>query len=192
MSTLSGITQMVTPLAKSTPVTQFSQVPLIVSNGMPPVSDILESTSNEQARAEYLEKQMRHMSNISRLPSDIPPLELATQRQDITQGSQSREVASEERYDRNRDQQQIGTVTDDSLQKRVQDFCQENRVRRKQEWESHRMALDRMKEHKKQQRQQQSQEEWDVVYAQMVQEIKQTQAVVRSSIGKASTISDEE
>ena len=34
-----------------------------------------------------------------------------------------------------------------------------NRVRRKQEWESHRMALERMKEDKEQQRQQQSQEE---------------------------------
>ena len=32
-------------------------------------------------------------------------------------------------------------------------------VRKKQEWESHRMALERMKENKEQQRQQQSQEE---------------------------------
>ena len=47
---------------------------------MPPVRDILEPASNEQARADYLERQMRHMSSISRLPSDIPPLELATQR----------------------------------------------------------------------------------------------------------------
>ena len=93
---------------------------------------------------------MRHMSSISRLPSDIPPLELATQRQDITQESQSREATSEERYDGNKDQQQIGAVTHDSLQKRVQDYCQENRVRRKQEWKSHRMALDRMTEHKEQ------------------------------------------
>ena len=79
--------------------------------------------------------------------------------------SQSREAASEERYDRNRDQQQIRAVTHDSLQKRVQDFCQENRVRRKQEWESPRKALDRMRGHKEQQRQQQSQEEQDAVYA---------------------------
>ena len=101
-------------------------------------------------------------------------------------------MASEERYDRNRDQQQTRAVTHDSLQKRVQDFCQENRVRRKQEWKSHRMALDRMREHKEQQRQQQSQEEWDAVYAQMLQEFKQTRAVVRSSISKASAILDEE
>ena len=46
-----------------------------------------------------------------------------------------------------------------SLQERVQNYCWEKRVRRKQEWESHRMVLDRMKEFKEQQRQQQSQEE---------------------------------
>ena len=53
----------------------------------------------------------------------------------------------------------MGTVTHDSLQKRIQDYCQENRVRRRQKWESQRMALDRMREHKEQQRQQQNQEE---------------------------------
>ena len=58
----------------------------------------------------------------------------------------------------------------DSLQERVQNYCWENRVRRKQEWESHRMALGRMKENKEQQRQQQSQEEQDAVYAQMLQD----------------------
>ena len=47
----------------------------------------------------------------------------------------------------------------DTLQERVQNYCWENRVRRKQEWESQRMALERMKENKEQQRQQQSQEE---------------------------------
>ena len=49
-----------------------------------------------------------------------------------------------------------------------------------------------MREHKEQQKQQQDQEEWDAMYAQMLQEFKQTQVVVRSSISKASTISDEE
>ena len=55
MSTWLGMTQTVTPLAKSTLVTQSYQIPLIVSDGMPPVKDILEPTSNEQARADYLE-----------------------------------------------------------------------------------------------------------------------------------------
>ena len=36
------------------------------------------------------------------------------------------------------------------------------------------MALDRMREHKEQQRQQQNQEERDAMYAQMLQEFEQT------------------
>ena len=65
MSTLPGVTQMVTPLAKSTPMTQFSQMPAITDR-IPPVRDILEPTSNEQARSNYLENQMRQMGSISR------------------------------------------------------------------------------------------------------------------------------
>ena len=39
----------------------------------------------------------------------------------------------------------------ESVQERVQKFCWENKVKRKQEWESHRTALERMKESKEQQ-----------------------------------------
>ena len=40
----------------------------------------------------------------------------------------------------------------ESLQDRIQNFCQENKVKRKQEWESHRMSLEKkMKERKEQQ-----------------------------------------
>ena len=56
MSTLPGMTQMVTPLAKSTPITQSSQMPAI-SDTLSPISDILEPASNEQARSAYLERQ---------------------------------------------------------------------------------------------------------------------------------------
>ena len=80
MSTLLGMTQMVTPLAESTPMTQSSQMPTIPDR-IPPVGDILEPTSNEQARADYLEKQMKQMSSISGLPTNIPHLEdIPTQR----------------------------------------------------------------------------------------------------------------
>ena len=54
------------------------------------------------------------------------------------------------------------------------------------------MALEKMKESKKQQQYQQSQEERDAVYAHMLQNLERTRAAVRSSISKASTISDEE
>ena len=52
-----------------------------------------------------------------------------------------------------------------SLQDRIQSFCQEKKVKRKQEWESHRVALEKMKENKEQQQCQQSQEERDAMYA---------------------------
>ena len=80
MSTLPEMTQVVTPLAESTPMTQSLQIPMIPDR-IPPVGDILEPTSNEQVRANYLEKQMRQISSISGLPSDMPPLEdIPTQR----------------------------------------------------------------------------------------------------------------
>ena len=53
-------------------------------------------------------------------------------------------------------------------------------------------ALERMKETKGQQCHQQSQEEMDDVYAQMLQNLEGNRADVRSSISKAFTISDEE
>ena len=74
MSTLPGMTQMVTPLAESTPIIQSSKMPAIPST-LPPVGDILEPTSNEKARSNYLERQMRQMGSITRLPSDMPSLE---------------------------------------------------------------------------------------------------------------------
>ena len=73
VNTLPGTTSMVTPLAKSTSITQASQMPMIpvVSSH---VRDILEPSSNEQARATYLERQMQDMGSV-KLPSDIPSLE---------------------------------------------------------------------------------------------------------------------
>ena len=51
MSTLLGMTQMVTPLVESTPMTQSSQIPMIPDR-RPPVGDILEPSSNEQVRVD--------------------------------------------------------------------------------------------------------------------------------------------
>ena len=79
----------------------------------------------------------------------------------------------------------------ESLQDQIQSFCQERKVQRKQEWEYHRVVLERMKESKEQQHSQQSQEERNTVYVEMLQNLERTRAAVRSSISKASTISDE-
>ena len=88
-----------------------------ISAVSPCVGDILEPSSNEQARAIYLETQMRDMGSV-RLPSDIPSLE---------------------------DGVSLGP---ESLSKRIQNFCLEKRDKRKHEWETHRVALERMKESK--------------------------------------------
>ena len=73
VSTLPGTTSMVTPIAKSTPVTQASQMPVLP---IVPSSerDILEPLSNEQARSAYLKRQMQGLSSV-KLPLDMPSLE---------------------------------------------------------------------------------------------------------------------
>ena len=73
VSTLPGTTSMVTPIAKSMPVTQASQMPIL------PIvpsreNEILEPLSNEQARSAYLERQMQGISSV-KLPLDMPSLE---------------------------------------------------------------------------------------------------------------------
>ena len=73
VNTLPGAMSMVTPIAKSTPMTQASQMP-VISIVSPHVRDILEPSSNEQAGAAYLERQMQGMSSV-RLPSSMPSLE---------------------------------------------------------------------------------------------------------------------
>ena len=119
VNTLPGTTSMVTPIAKSTPMTQASQMPTIPID-LPHVRDILEPSLNEQARAAYLERQMQGMSCV-RLPSSMPSLE---------------------------DGILIGA---ESLSRRIQNYCQEKKDKRKDEWETHRLTLDEMKEGKEKQ-----------------------------------------
>ena len=63
VNTLPGTTSMVTPIAKSTPMTQSSQMPTIPIV-LPCVRDILEPSSSEQARAAYLERHRQGMSSV--------------------------------------------------------------------------------------------------------------------------------
>ena len=53
-NTLPGITNIATPMAKSTPVTQASQPPVILNVPLPE-RDIMEPVSSEKARTEDLE-----------------------------------------------------------------------------------------------------------------------------------------
>ena len=70
MNTLPGTTSMGIPMAESTPVPQIGPTlfrPIPTSH----VHDILEPSANEQARADYLERQMRNISSVQ-LPLSIP------------------------------------------------------------------------------------------------------------------------
>ena len=57
-------------MAESTPVPQIGST-LFRPIPTPRVHDILEPSANEQARADYLERQMRNMSSVQ-LPLSIP------------------------------------------------------------------------------------------------------------------------
>ena len=109
-NTLPGITNIATPVAKSTPVTQASHIPVTK-----PVleRDIVEPMSSERARAAYLESQIQDMRSVW-LPLNIPLME-----------------------------EESHASTD--LTRRINTFCKEQKERRRQEWESHRKALNVMK-----------------------------------------------
>ena len=70
-NTLPGITNIATPIAKSTPVTQSSHLPMTKTI---PERDIVEPMSSERARATYLESQIQDMSSVW-LPLNIPLME---------------------------------------------------------------------------------------------------------------------
>ena len=70
-NTLPGITNIPTPIAKSTPVTQASHVPVTRTSTE---RDIVQPISSEEARARYLERQMEGMDSV-RLPLKIPLME---------------------------------------------------------------------------------------------------------------------
>ena len=115
VNTLPGTTDIVTPIVKSMPLTQASQMsvlPVVPSNER----DILRPMSSEQARSAYLERQMQGMSSV-RLPLDMPALENVSHRSA-------------------------------NLSKRIQTFCQEPKEKRRHEWESLKVALEKMKESK--------------------------------------------
>ena len=60
-NTLPGITNIPTPIAKSTPVTQALHIPITRTGTQ---RDIMQPVSSEEARAIYLENQMKGMSDV--------------------------------------------------------------------------------------------------------------------------------
>ena len=160
MNTLPGTTSMGIPMEESTPVPQIGPTlfrPIPTSH----VHDILEPSANEQARANYLERQMRNMSSVQ-LPSSIPPLG-----DDIP-------------------------LEDDSLSKRIQDYCSRIEDHRRCEKDAHHVTLSSIKEYKVRQQQQKSQKEREEVYKGMSQNLEREREVVQGTLSGASTILMEE
>ena len=125
MNTVPRPTNVGIPIAESTPVPQIG---LTLSRPMPTrrVRDILEPLANEQARAKYLERQMRHMKSVRLPPSDDQSLE-------------------------------------ESLSRKIQEYCSRMNEHRQYEKETHYVMLDSMKEHKVRQRQQGKKERDEVI-----------------------------
>ena len=63
---------------------------------------------------------------------------------------------------------------------------------RKHEWESLKIALDKIKKSKRKHPKQPDEKEREVTYSQMAQNMERTRNVVRNSISRASTISAED
>ena len=66
-----------------------------------------------------------------------------------------------------------------NLSSRIRAFCKEWKEKRKHEWESIKMALDKIKESKGKCHKQQVEEERDAAYSQMVQNVERMRAMVR-------------
>ena len=128
MNTLPGTTSIDTPIAKSTLVTQASQIPsiAIVSSR---VKDILEPSSSEQARAAYLERQMQNMNSV-RIPSSMPSLEDGTS---IEPESLSRRIHDycEERRDNRKHEWETHKMTLNSIkEKKEKQYQQQSQKER--------------------------------------------------------------
>ena len=74
MNTLPKTTNVGIPIAESTPVPQIGPT-LHRPIPTPRVCDILDPLATEQARAKYLERQMRHMKSVQLPPSESQSLE---------------------------------------------------------------------------------------------------------------------
>ena len=115
MNTLPGTTIIDTPISKSTPVTQASQIPSIPIV-LPHVRDILEPSSSEQTRAAYLERQMQNMNSV-RVPPSMPSLEDGTS---IEPESLSRRIHDycQERRDNRRHEWETHKMTLNSIKEK--------------------------------------------------------------------------
>ena len=64
------------------------------------------------------------------------------------------------------------------LTRRINTFCKEQKEKRRQEWDSHKQALNALKQNKSKQPKQPDKEEREIVYSQIAQDMEKTRDVV--------------
>ena len=84
------------------------------------------------------------------------------------------------------------TLENESLSRRIQDYCLRIKDHRRCEKDIHQVTLSSMKEYKEKQPQQKSQKERDEIYAKMSQNLEKVREIDGDNLSRASTISVEE
>ena len=136
----------------------------------------MEPSTNRQARAEYIDRQMRHMKSVH-LPSSIPASD------DITVYRKPTHTDQYLQWDI--------SLKEDDLSKRICDYCSRIEDHRRCEKDTHYVTLNSIKEYKARQRQQ-GRKDRDEVYQKMSQNLGKVREVARNTLSRASTISAEE
>ena len=84
------------------------------------------------------------------------------------------------------------TLENESLSRRIQDYCLRIRDHRRCEKDIHQVTLSSVKEYKEKQQQQKSQKESDEIYAKMSQNLEKVREIVGGTLSRVSTLSVEE
>ena len=83
-------------------------------------------------------------------------------------------------------------LEDESLSRRIQEYCSRIEDHRRCEKDTHHVTLSSIKEYNVRQQQQKNQKERDEVYKGMSRNLERVREVARGTLGRASTISAEE
>ena len=123
MNTMPKITKAGIPIAESTPVPQVGPI-LHRPTPTPRVRDILEPIASEQARARYLEEQMRHIKGIHWTPSEGRSVEedsLAREIQEYCSREQERHQFEKETHEAMLESMIDNKIKQRQLEKRERD-----------------------------------------------------------------------
>ena len=180
---------------KAMVIPQFQQTPVedeyrpTYENTLPGITDI--ATPIAKSRPVTQASQMPGLTDVPLPERDMVEL-VSSERARTTYLERQIQDMSSVRLPLNIPSSEDESHASTNLSNRIWAFCQEWKEKRKHEWESIRVALDKMKESKWKYHKQQAEEERDAAYSQMVQNVERMNAMVRNSRSRASMISAEE